>query len=327
MRELSVALVQWYALGNDRAVNLQRAIVACREAAAGGADVVVFPEMWLVGYTPHPIDGGLHDDLWRHPELGPAGEPQSGLWEGLDCAIDGPEVTAMRELARELNVAILFTLLETWPGGPRNTAALIDRHGEIVLVYAKVHLCVFDSPEYGLTAGDDFPVATLDTAAGPVKIGVMICYDREFPETARMLMLNGAEIVLVPNACDMEPNRLYQLRTRATENMIGVAMANYAGPDWGQSAAFDSIAFADGRSRDTTLLLAGEEETIAYARFDLDALRDYRNRETWGNAFRRPELYGRLIERSTQPPFVRVDARGTRWDARDTPSNGQQNDL
>jgi predicted amidohydrolase len=327
MSELSVALVQWYAVGNDRAVNLQRAIAACREAAAGGADIVVFPEMWLVGYTPHAWDGAKDEDLWRHPELGLPGEPQTGIWGGLDCGTDSPELGAMRDLASELDIAILFTFLETWPGGPRNSAALIDRHGEIVLVFAKVHLCVFGSPEHGLTAGDDFPVATLDTAAGPVKIGVMICYDREFPESARMLMLNGAEIILVPNACDMEPNRLHQLRTRATENMTGVAMANYAGPEWGQSAAFDGIAYANGNSRDTTVVLAGQEETIAYARFDLDALRDYRNRETWGNAFRRPELYGPLTERSAQPPFVRVDARGRRWDARDTPSNGEENDL
>lgn len=322
MSELSVALVQWFALGNDRAMNLQRAITACREAAQDGADIIVFPEMWLVGYTPRARDGIEREDLWRNPDMGPAGQPEPNLWTGLDCAIDGPEIATMRDLARELDVAILFTFLETWPGGPRNTAALIDRHGEIVLTYAKVHLCVFDSPEHGLTAGDGFPVVMLDTLAGPIKIGVMICYDREFPESARMLMLNGAEIILVPNACDMEPNRLYQLRTRATENMTGIAMANYAGPDWGKSAAYDGIAFDASGSRDTTLLLAGEEETIAFARFDLDALRDYRNRETWGNAFRRPELYGRLTERSVQPPFVRTDTRGTRWDARDTPENG-----
>lgn len=324
---LNVALVQWFAVGNDRASNLERAISACREAAQGGADIVVFPEMWLIGYTSNTRDGIEREDLWRNPDLGPAGEPQPNLWDGLDCTIDGPEVTTIRHLARELKVAVLFTFLETWPGRPRNSAALIDRHGEIVLVYAKAHLCVFDSGEYGLTAGNEFPVATLDTAAGDVKIGVMICYDREFPETARLLMLNGAEIVLVPNACDMEPNRLYQLRTRAYENMTAMAMANYAGPGWGKSCAFDGIAFADGSSRDTTILLAGEEETIAYARFDLEALCDYRSRETWGNAFRRPEIYRRLTDRAVEPPFVRTDAQGTRWDARDTPPTGDQNDL
>ncbi|CAN5519639.1 carbon-nitrogen hydrolase family protein [soil metagenome] len=320
---LSVALVQWFALGNDRASNLERAIAACREAAQGGADIVVFPEMWLVGYTSNTPDGIEREDLWRNSDLGPAGVPEPNLWDGLDCAIDGPEVSAIQALARELNVAVLFTYLETWPGGPRNSAALIDRHGEIVLVYAKAHLCVFGSHEHGLTAGNEFPVTTIDTSAGDVKIGVMICYDREFPETARLLMLNGAEIVLVPNACDMETNRLSQLRTRAYENMTAMAMANYAGPGWGKSCAFDGIAFDDDGSRDTTVLMAGEDETIAFARFDLDSLRDYRSRETWGNAFRRPEIYGQLTERRVESPFVRTDAQGTRWDARDTPTTGK----
>jgi predicted amidohydrolase len=324
---LNVALIQWFARGNDGATNLERAIVASREAAIGGADIVVFPEMWLVSYTPNERAGTQREDLWRNPEVGTAGRPEPDLWTGLDCAIDGPEVMAMRELARELSLAILFTFLETRPGGPRNTAALINRHGEIALVYAKAHLCVFDSPEYGLTAGNEFPVATLDTAAGDVKIGVMICYDREFPETARMLMLNGAEIVLVPNACDMEPNRLSQLRTRAMENMTGMAMANYAGTHWGKSAAYDGVVFNGSESLDPTLVIAGEEETIAYAQFDLDTLRRYRAQEIWGNATRRPELYGALLERSVQQPFVRVDANGNRWDARDTCLDGKTHNL
>jgi predicted amidohydrolase len=323
---LDIALVQWTAGDNDRAKQLARAIDATRQAAAEGADIVVFPEMWLISYTGNRTDIEDGPDLWRDPERGLAGEPIPKIWDGLDVSLDSQEIKTMRDLARELNVAVLFTFLQTWEGGPRNAAALIDRHGEIKLVFAKVHLCVFSAHEYGLTAGDDFPVAELDTAEGPVKIGVMICYDREFPESARLLMLNGAEIVLVPNACDMEPNRLMQLRTRATENMTGMAMANYAGEDWGQSVAYDGIAYADG-SRDTTVVHAGEGDEIAHARFDLAALRDYRERETWGNAFRRPELYAKLAERAAQSPFVRVNAAGQRWDARDTGKTGGQNDL
>ena len=78
----------------------------------------------------------------------------------------------------------------------------------------------------------------------------MICYDREFPESARILMLMGAEIVLVPNACPMEINRLSQLRGRAYENMIGIATCNYpqGKPDCnGHSSAFDGVAYLPGR--------------------------------------------------------------------------------
>ncbi|HEX6777167.1 MAG TPA: carbon-nitrogen hydrolase family protein, partial [Ktedonobacterales bacterium] len=200
-------------------------------------------------------------------------------------------------------------------GAPRNTMSLIDRHGEIVLTYAKVHTCDFGPMEAACTEGDDFYVCALDTAQGLVQIGAMICYDREFPESARVLMLKGAEIILVPNACEMEANRTIQLQTRAMENMVGVALTNYAAPqENGHSVAFDHIAFdRHGKSRNTLVVEAGEEEGIYLAPFDLEKLRDYRLRESWGNAFRRPHRYGLLTSPEVQPPFIRVNAQGERY--------------
>lgn len=314
--QLCIALIQRSSAGNDIVTNMRLADEACRDAKALGADVALFPECWSVGYTSRH---GLRFDpvqLWRGPDLGPAGEPLAGGWDGLAIAADGPELRQMQALAAELDMAIVFTFLEEWPGGPRNSAALIDRHGEIALVYAKVHTCAYGSHEYGMTPGECFPVAELDTAVGPVKIGIMICYDREFPESARVLMLHGAEIILVPNACDLEDNRLAQLRTRAMENMVGVAVANYPGREWGRSAAFDGIA--SGRSRDMTLVVAGEEPEIVLARFDLPALRAHRQQEIWGNAFRRPRAYDVLIAPRVTSPFVRVNTQGITWEARDT---------
>src|SRR5262245_54156180 len=81
--------------------------------------------------------------------------------------IDGPFVTSMRERAVQHGVAVVATLLEQVDDGVRNTAVLIERTGEIRLVYAKVHTCAFDL-EKVLVPGDAFPVAALDTAAGPV---------------------------------------------------------------------------------------------------------------------------------------------------------------
>ena len=69
--------------------------------------------------------------------------------------------------------------------------SFIDRHGDIQLTYAKVHTCDFGLMEVALTPGDDFYVCDLDTAKGTVKVGAMICFDREFPESARILMLKG----------------------------------------------------------------------------------------------------------------------------------------
>ena len=103
-------------------------------------------------------------------------------------------VNAFGNLARELEMAIGITLLEEYDNAPRNTLVLFDRFGERKLVYAKVHTCDFDV-ERNLTPGEDFYVAALDTACGEVIVGAMICYDREFPESARILMLKGAEIL------------------------------------------------------------------------------------------------------------------------------------
>jgi predicted amidohydrolase len=208
-------------------------------------------------------------------------------------------------------MAIALTYLERWEPLPRNTVSLIDRRGEIVLTYAKVHTCDFDLPECALTPGDGFHVCTLDTARGAVKIGAMICYDREFPESARILMLHGAELILIPNASTILPIHLEQLRLRAYENMVGVAMTNYAGSDPnGHSAAYDPIAFVDGKPRDMVVTVAGEEEGIYLAPFDLERIREYRRRETSGNAFRRPHRYRLLTSCEVEEPFVRVDPKG-----------------
>lgn len=145
-------------------------------------------------------------------------------------------------------------------------------------------------------------------------MGAMICFDREFPESARILMLKGAELILVPNACPMEINRLSQLRARAYENMVAIATCNYPEtvPDCnGGSSVFDGVAYLpdlDG-SRDTCILQAGEQEGIYVAQLDVDQLRNYRNREVHGNAYRHPKKYQLLTQTKIEAPFIRKDYR------------------
>jgi predicted amidohydrolase len=272
--------------------NLQKGLEYCRKAKEMGSDIALFPEMWSVGY-----------------------QIAKNISELKASAIEenDPFLQSFAEAAKDLGMAVGVTFLEKFEPLPRNSFCLFDRFGTRKLLYAKVHTCDFGE-ECRLTPGDDFYVTELDTVRGTVKIGAMICYDREFPESARILMLKGAEIVLVPNACPMEINRLSQLRARAYENMMGVATANYpvGQPDCnGHSSAFDGIAYRPSEpvSRDMLVVEAGEREGIYLADFPVDELRNYRQREVHGNAYRHPEKYHLLVSKTVEEPFLRSDAR------------------
>ncbi|OGO47834.1 MAG: hypothetical protein A2W34_02165 [Chloroflexi bacterium RBG_16_64_32] len=294
MSLIQVALLQMAAGGSDQDANEAKGAEYCRRASDMGADIALFPEMWNIGHTPCPPD-----------------EEGRNRWQAQAIGPDDGFIAHFKELAKELRMAIALTYLERWDGAPRNSVSIIDRHGEILMTYAKVHTCDF-SMEAACTPGDDFCVCTLDTDKGDVKIGAMICFDREFPESARVLMLKGAELILAPNACTLDDGRIGQFRARAFENMTGVAMANYAAPQHnGRSIAFDAVSFdeIDGEARDTLIIEAGEGEGVYLAAFDLDKLRAYRERESWGNAFRKPRSYGILSSPDVEPPFVRKSAR------------------
>jgi predicted amidohydrolase len=333
---LTVALLQIEAAAYDQAANLKLGERACRQAAALGADIALFPEMWNIGYeflrgrsaraaAPEPPGADLYRSpgAWRRAAVADAAEdapPAADLerWRTQAVRRDGPFVGRFGELAAELEMAIAITYLEEWPGAPRDAVTLFDRRGHEVLTYAKVHTCDFDWPEAALTSGAGFPVATLATSTAAVEVGAMICFDREFPETARILALAGAELILVPNACPMEDNRTGQLRSRAFENMVAVALANYpASHDDcdGHSVAFHPcICDQDGASRDTLVFRADGEEGVFVARFDLEELRAWRGTEVFGGAFRRPHRYGRLVEDGVAEAFVRVDREGRPYD-------------
>lgn len=288
---MKIALLQILPAGSE-SENLKKGAEWCRRAKAGGADVALFPEMWNCGYRIAEDPALLRKDA---------------------ISADGAWLRSFSLLAKELEMAIGVTFLEESDRAPKNSLLLFDRFGNAVLHYSKVHTCDFGEEKY-LSAGDDFYVCDLDISGGVVRVGAMICYDREFPESARILMLKGAEIILVPNACPMEVNRISQLRARAFENMLGIVTVNYpAGqPDCnGHSTAFDGIVYPPGEqeSRDTLIMEAGEEEGVYFADFDLKTLREYRQSEVHGNAYRRPEKYGLLVSDKIDPPFVRADRR------------------
>lgn len=277
--KLKIAFLQLQPAGSIED-NMEKGVKACWEAKEKGADIALFPEMWSTGYV-FP-----HEKEWL---------------EQNSVSLDSAYVKQFSALAAELDMAIAVTLLEKHEPKPRNTVCLFDRHGERMYRYSKVHICNFgeDDDEGVLDAGDDFCVAELDTAKGRINVGSMICYDREFPESARVMMLKGAELLLVPNACPMEINRLSQLRGRAYENQIAIATCNYPASHRGcngHSTLFDGVIYhtETGAPRDMLVCETGEEEGIFLAELDVDLLREYRNREKCGLKNRRPELYGIL---------------------------------
>lgn len=292
---LTVALLQLTPIEMNLPVSLEKGEQHCRLARTLGADVALFPEMWSNGYF-------FFDEIT--PEI---------LEQWRASAIDQKHAyfKHFQTLAHELKLAIGLTYLEARGTALYDSFALIDRHGEVVLNYAKVHTLDMNAVEALCTPGEGFAVCDLDTGSGAVKVGAMICFDCFFPESARILMLKGAEVVLSPNADGLNADKLAVFRTRAYENMLGFATANYALPACnGRSVAYDGMAYEEGHSRNMQLVQAGESETVVLARFDIARLRQYRIEESYGNKWRRPSQYDLIgSQTGVVPEFERIKGR------------------
>jgi predicted amidohydrolase len=172
---------------------------------------------------------------------------------------------------------VVATLLEAALPKPFNSALLIDPRGETVLHHRKVHICDFDAPELGCARGHEFRPVDIQTWLGPVRVGMMICMDREFPEAARRLSRAGAELALVPNCCALARDavvaevRIAQARGRAFEMIRGIAVAN------------DPAPRADGHSFATDptgkVIAMANSLGLTTARFDLELIRRMRKED------------------------------------------------
>ena len=284
---ITVALLQMLP-GNSTEENIAIADRFCRQAAANHADLALMPELWNVGYSS------------VFPEYDPTNEQPVRQWLERAEERSSPYVDYFRRLAKELNMAIGVTYLERHGNGtlpPKNSLTLIDRFGVEILHYSKVHTCDWTALEALTYPGDHFSVAILNTATNlSLQVGAMICYDREQPESARILMLKGAELILIPNACFLDEIRLVELRIRAFENALVTAMANYPAPLYnGQSSGFD----VDGHLLNRT----DDREGIVMIHFNLTRAREYRAQTIFGDAFRRPLRYGDLLRMEKQVDF------------------------
>ena len=270
-----VAVLQMRSVNREYERNIKTIIKYMSDAKQNGADILLLPECFITGYD-LTIDNA--------------------------SAITENDLAPLCEKAKKLSIGLVATALTQGKSNSQNSAFVISKDGKILMKYAKVHTCDF-ADEKVLESGTEFKVCDFDG----VKIGIMICYDREYPESARVLMLKGAEIILVPNDCGSMRPRLQALSTRAYENMCGVAMANPNGENAGNSCAYSPICWdRNGECVDNTLLLAdAETEGLFYADFDMDAIRAYREREMMGNTFRKVKAYAQLLNDEIQYPFVR----------------------
>ena len=221
-------------------------------------------------------------------------------------ADNNPFLPQICRAAKTLRLGVVATAITQGPKKPQNSAFVVDINGQVLMKYSKVHTCDF-ADEACLAGGDTFCVCDFHG----IRLGIMICYDREYPESARVLMLKGAELILVPNDCGSMRPRLCALSTRAYENMVGIAMANPNGENAGNSCAFSPICWdEDGRCVDNTLLMADAmTEGLYYAEFDMEAIRRYREREMLGNTFRKVKAYRALLSDQIEYPFLREHQR------------------
>lgn len=282
MKHFVVAMVQHRSAPKEMEANTKLALAYISEAKAAGADFVLFPECFLTGYYFPEICKSLQPvaDIENHPEF----------LEWCNNALEGSSVylERIREMAAQCSIGVAMGCFTKGKRYPQNTALIFGKRGEILLKYSKVHTCDFSLERY-LEPGEAFRVCRF----GGISIGLMICYDREYPESARELMLQGAELILVPNDCaDMRPFRLRELSVEAMQNMVGIAMANPPGKNAGSSCAYSPVVWGQ---EDNKIIVAEEERRgLVYAAFDVDAIREYRAVEDMGK-YRKAAAYRNLI--------------------------------
>jgi N-carbamoylputrescine amidase len=282
MSRVTVAATQ-FACGDSIEENVDRAERLVRAAAGRGAQIVLLQELFE---TPYFCKDQLTDlfDLARPVE-------------------DHPTIARMQELARTLKVVLPVSIFERANNTHFNSVVIIDADGEQLGLYRKSHIP--DGPGYQekfYFSPGDTGFMTWDTAYAT--IGVAICWDQWFPECARAMALQGAELLLYPTAigsepadgaCDSSDHWQRVMQGHAAANMIPVVASNRIGHEQGLSCALDFY----GRSfiagpRGEMLASAGDQEAVLVQSFDLAAM--HKQRAGWGLfRDRRPDLYATLM--------------------------------
>ncbi len=286
MTKITVAALQ-LALGSaDEQENIAAVSALVEQAAGKGAQIVLPPELFSSPYFCKIEDDALF------ATARPVGEH--------------PSVKAMQELARRLKIAIPTSFFERDGHHYYNTLAMIDADGEIMGTYRKSHIP--DGPGYEekfyFRPGND-GFKTWDVFG--TRIGVGICWDQWYPEAARVMALNGAEMLLYPTAIGSEPkdpemdtSRLWRraMIGHAVSNCMPVIAANRIGHEnecGGDGQHFYGHSFISDEWGDLIESFGAEETGALVTTLDLQAAA--KHRASWGFfRDRRPQLYGRICE-------------------------------
>lgn len=278
------ALVQATWTG-DKESMIEKHIEYARKAADQGAQVMCFQELF---YGPYFCQV-------QRPEFFTYTEPIP----------DGPTTEKMQKLAQELNMVLVVPMYEqAGVGVYYNTAAVIDSDGSYKGKYRKTHIPQLPGfwEKYYFRPGNlGYPV--FDTSVG--KIGVYICHDRHFPEGARALGLNGAEIVFIPSATSRGLSQhLWRIEqtSHAIFNTYFVGTINRVGiEEYGDDDFYGESYFCDPKGQFIGELGSDRDEELIVRDMDLDMIQEVRN--TWHFYFnRRPDQYGVLVEDTVTVP-------------------------
>ncbi|VVT04726.1 N-carbamoylputrescine amidase [Sphingomonas sp. EC-HK361] len=286
MTQITVGALQ-LAFSNDIDANIARVAEGVREAAGRGAQVVLPPELFEGEYFCRIEDEGLF------AKAKPVGEHKA--------------VLAMQALAEALKIWIPTSFFEA--DGPHhyNSLAMIGPDGEVAGVYRKSHIPDgpgYEEKFYFRPGNTGFKVwdGPAKASGGRTTLGVGVCWDQWYPETARAMMLMGAEVLFYPTAIGSEPHdtsldtaRLWRraMVGHAVSNVVPIVAANRVGTEHGQT--FYGTSFIADERGDILAELDREEEGVITATIDLDRVK--RHRAAFGFfRDRRPDLYGRLVQ-------------------------------
>lgn len=284
MTEITVAALQ-LAFSNDIDANLANVSRLVREAAGQGAQVILPPELFEGEYFCRVED--------------------EGLFANAAPVHAHKAVLAMQALAKDLGVTIPTSFFEA--DGPHyyNSLAMIGPDGGVQGVYRKSHIPDgpgYEEKFYFRPGNTGFKVWPAPPQAPGWTLGVGVCWDQWYPETARALMLMGAELLFYPTAIGSEPHdtsldtaRLWRraMVGHAVSNVVPVVAANRVGVEHGQT--FYGTSFITDERGDILAELGRDETGVIVATLDLDRIK--RHRAAFGFfRDRRPELYGRLVQ-------------------------------